>query len=553
MSVLPPSTRSIILVEFMERYAYYAFRSVLVSFFVDKLLFPESSAISAFMYTSALAYFTPLAGGLLSDALLGKYLTIKIFSTVYVAGLALLSFGAFTLSAACVFLGLLLIGVGTGGIKPCVSSFGADQLKYVKSPTGEISPAPSSSSSSMRLYFSAFYFAINVGALLSYIFSPLAKHYMGYGFAFLFPAIFMAAALAVLVNSKPSYVVIKPDPSAPTSPVAVILRILMAATTDLLTSCGRSSSTAPRSFLDRATRSSSSTINQAEVADAKDFFRTIKFVLLMPLFWMLFDQQGSAWVLQAKRMDVPGWLEAEQLGVCNTGFVLVLLPIMEKKVYPWLSSIGREPTPLRRMGLGMFFGGASFIVSALVETSIQNSPPHSVPVFIQLPQYLILTIGEIGVSTTGLEVRSKLEHAQPSLRSSSPLSLALAQFFYEEAPPSMRTASASLFLLTTAMGDVMGGLLYDIAGALGISNAALLYFCGFTMFVATAVFIAFARTYRYRASERGRRSDDDGDEGDVQLSLVGKGRDLDSDVDMMEGDQEGRGMNFQRIADDNQT
>ena len=130
------------------------------------------------------------------------------------------------------------------------------------------------------------------------------------------------------------------------------------------------------------------------------------------------------------------------------------------------------------------------------------------------------------------------------------------QFFYEEAPPSMRTASASLFLLTTAMGDVMGGLLYDIAGALSISNAALLYFCGFTMFGATSVFVAFARTYRYRAGERGRRSDDDGDEGDVQLSLVGKGRDLDLDLDM-DGDEGGGGggsMNFQRLQpEDNQT
>ena len=209
MSVLPPSTRSIILVEFMERYAYYAFRSVLVSFFVEKLHFPESSAVSAFMYTSALAYFTPLAGGLISDALLGKYRTIMIFSTVYVFGLVLLSMGAFTLEATSVFLGLFLIGVGTGGIKPCVSSFGADQLKYTKSPTGEISTSTPTSSSSIRLYFSAFYFAINVGALLSYIFSPIVKHRMGYGFAFLFPAVFMSAALAILTNRKSSYVIIK--------------------------------------------------------------------------------------------------------------------------------------------------------------------------------------------------------------------------------------------------------------------------------------------------------------------------------------------------------
>ena len=145
-SGLPSSTRSIIIVEFMERYAYYAFRSVLVSFFVDKLLMEESSAISAFMYTSALAYFTPLIGGLLSDAKLGKYTTIVVFSTVYIGGLTALAFGAFADEKSIAFLGLFFIGVGTGGIKPCVSSFGADQLKYTCDSSGNVSALPSSSS-----------------------------------------------------------------------------------------------------------------------------------------------------------------------------------------------------------------------------------------------------------------------------------------------------------------------------------------------------------------------------------------------------------------------
>ena len=97
---------------------------------MSALSFSSSSAISAFLYTSALAYFTPLIGGLLSDGILGKYRTIVIFSTVYIAGLGALSMAAFGGSKFWTFAGLFCIGVGTGGIKPCVSSFGADQLKY---------------------------------------------------------------------------------------------------------------------------------------------------------------------------------------------------------------------------------------------------------------------------------------------------------------------------------------------------------------------------------------------------------------------------------------
>ena len=87
----------------------------------------------------------------------------------------------------------------------------------------------------------------------------------------------------------------------------------------------------------------------------------------------------------------------------------------------------------------------------------------------QLPQYFVLTVGEIGVSTTGLE------------------------FFYKEAPPSMKTASASLFLLTTAVGDIMGDLLYDFfADAFRVNNATLLFFC------AILIFAAFANEYEKR-------------------------------------------------------
>ncbi|GMI05446.1 hypothetical protein TrLO_g3080 [Triparma laevis f. longispina] len=494
----------------MERYAYYAFRSVLVSFFVDKLLMEESSAISAFMYTSALAYFTPLIGGLLSDAKLGKYTTIVVFSTVYIGGLTALAFGAFANEKSIAFLGLFFIGVGTGGIKPCVSSFGADQLKYTCDSNGNVSALPSSSSEdSMRKYFSAFYFAINVGALISYIFSPVIKHHMGYGLAFLLPALFMLSALVTLIKNKATYAIIKPDSDSANSPVLVIGRILILATSNFVSGGRRvGGGRVASSFLDRATVGNVG-ITDEQVEDAKDFFRTFRFVLLMPLFWMLFDQQGSAWVLQAKRMKLPSWVEAEQLGVCNTAFVLVLLPIMENKVYPYLTSVGCKPTALRRMGLGMVFASASFVISAFVELAISGADEeNSVSVGWQLPQYFVLTVGEIGVSTTGLE------------------------FFYEEAPPSMKTASASLFLLTTAVGDVMGGLLYDFAGAYGVNNATLLFFCSILMFTAFAVFVRFAKSYQYRSSET--KSDDEED-GDVQMSLVGEGGGNRFDMEQLEG------------------
>ncbi|GMI44901.1 hypothetical protein TrCOL_g3163 [Triparma columacea] len=510
----------------MERYAYYAMRSVLTTFFVVKLHFTEAHAVSAFMYTSALAYFTPCIGGLLSDSLLGKYLTIKIFSTIYILGLSILSISAFTSSSAgMTFLGLALIGVGTGGIKPCVSSFGADQIKYRDTRTGD----NQGGDKAMRSYFSAFYFSINVGALLSYILSPLFKSHLGYGVCFLVPSLMMSCALFVLVANRSSYVIITPSSdtdtsltstnnaraqpssssssSSSSSPVALLGRIVYLSTVDLVsttfssltssftssTSSSSSSSSTPKSFLSRSLLRSSS-ITPTQVSSASDFFRTTPFVILMPFFWMLFDQQGSAWVLQARRMDLPTWIQPEQLGVVNTAFVLAVLPVLEQYVYPEIERRGVKVTSLRRMGLGMVLAGVAFLASALVEITILSRPENSVPVAMQIPQYLILTLAEVGVSTTGLE------------------------FFYQEAPSNLKTASASLFLLTTAVGDVMGGVIYDVAGMAGVGNKEVLLFCGILMLGVSGAFINFSVKYEYRGEGGG--GDRGEDDGEVELSLV---------------------------------
>jgi dipeptide/tripeptide permease len=133
-------------------------RSILSTYFIS-LGLSEHEATSMFLFTSALAYFTPVFGGLLSDALLGKYATIVAFAIVYVLGLFLLALAAYAASSPLTYWGLLLIGVGTGGIKPCVSAFGADQLK-LEAPGKEggepVAKRGGADEGKMRGYFSAF-------------------------------------------------------------------------------------------------------------------------------------------------------------------------------------------------------------------------------------------------------------------------------------------------------------------------------------------------------------------------------------------------------------
>jgi dipeptide/tripeptide permease len=422
-----------------------------------------------------------------------------------------------------------------------------------------------------------------VGALLSYILSPVFKARLGYGFAFLVPAALMALAVIVLVRGRGGYAVVLPKrgAGAPDSPVFVLAKVLFfAAASSLRRLFDLSSSPPPASFLAGA-RDGGSSVTAKNVSDASDFFRTARFALLMPFFWCLYDQQGSVWILQARRMRTPGWIEPEQLGVLNTVLVLALLPLLERAVYvfrtastllppdfanssatrfarryPALEGAGVRTTALRRMACGMVLAGLSFLLSGLVEGRIQASIEErgyagdggceapagngtdaglgeegdgcgahaecgsgaceagecvvarsDLSFLWQVPQYFILTLAEIGVSTTGLE------------------------FFYQEAPPSLKTASSALFLLTTAAGDILGGVLYEVACSVGLGNADLLIFCGALMFAFSLVFVSFSRTYVYRDDELGAGGGGEGEGGggrgggagsdeEVELSLV---------------------------------
>merc|ERR550519_1217344 len=111
----------------------------------------ENNATIAYHSFNFLSYFTPLFGAALADSVLGKYKTILYIAILYAIGQFILSFGAFgTGSIPVSFIGLLLIGVGTGGIKPCVVSLGGEQFKLPEQ------------KEDMSSFFAMFYASINL-------------------------------------------------------------------------------------------------------------------------------------------------------------------------------------------------------------------------------------------------------------------------------------------------------------------------------------------------------------------------------------------------------
>lgn len=137
------------------------------------------------------------------------YSTILYLSCVYAVGSWLIAIGAIpTLNLPAqtmTVLGLLLIGIGSGGIKPCVAAFGGDQFKIPEQ------------ARQLATFFSLFYFAINAGSLISTYLMPVLRgdvHCFGelscFSLAFGVPGILMVFSIVVFMAGKSLYVVKKP-------------------------------------------------------------------------------------------------------------------------------------------------------------------------------------------------------------------------------------------------------------------------------------------------------------------------------------------------------
>lgn len=155
--------------------------------------------------------------------------------------------------------------------------------------------------------------------------------------------------------------------------------------------------------------------------------------LPLPVFWSLFEQQGSRWTFQAERMnpDIGFYvIPSEQMQFFNAFLILTFIPLFDCYVYPLLSKIGIQ-RPLQKITLGGFLAAFAFLLTATVEWYIATSPPRSVCIFWQLPQYVVMTAAEVMFSITGLA------------------------FSYEQAPENMKSVVQALWILMVAFGNAI--------------------------------------------------------------------------------------------------
>jgi len=357
----PKSVFFIVGNEFCERFSYYGMKSILSIYINRKLHFSESKATVIYHTFSMFCYFTPIFGAMIADQLLGKFRTIVYISLIYILGHLLKTLAAVpTLGIPPVefsLLGLALIAIGTGGIKPCVSAFGGDQFKLPEQER------------QLQTFFSIFYFAINAGSLISTILTPWIREDVEcfgddtcYSLAFGIPAVLMLVATIIIISGKSLYVNKPPQGSVLSRCFGSVFYALKR----------KISGDKADHWLDLAKDRYESRL----VEDVKCVCRVLLMYLPLPVWWALFDQTGSRWTFQATRMDGVLWgttIKPDQMQVINPLLILFLIPLFDKLIYPAFAKFNLLKKPLQRMTAGGILTASSFIISGMLELEMEKT------------------------------------------------------------------------------------------------------------------------------------------------------------------------------------
>ena len=232
----PTQIRYIIGNEACERFSFYGMRNILVVFLAGYLLLDlppaerDTRARQIFHLFVFLVYFFPLLGGWLSDRFWGKYRTILVLSLVYCAGHACLAM--FDQNRSGFYVGLLLIALGAGGIKPTISAFVGDQF------TG-------AQRAQVTTVYAAFYWVINLGSLSASLLIPKLLRHFGPKVAFGVPGVLMFISTVIFWLGRRHYHELPPTGPNPDSFVRVVWTALRSRREDGAARKAATGSTAP--------------------------------------------------------------------------------------------------------------------------------------------------------------------------------------------------------------------------------------------------------------------------------------------------------------------
>lgn len=484
----------ILFVELCERLTFYGLTANLVFYCRDvlKLSSPLPSTVAlAFQGT---CFFTPVIGGWLADTVTGRYNVIYGSSLLYIVGTALLTATTYNyptayalsipIKGAFLAVSLILIAIATGGIKANVSPLGADQVK-------------DEGQEMVQKFFDWFYWFIQVGSLIAFTAVVYVQQEVSFFYGYLITALSMILATLLLLFGRNHYIVHSPKGSFLTD----TLRIIGVGIKKKL----RCKSYHIQShWLDGAKDDMGGHFSEEVVEAVKSLVRLVPIFLTFIFYWTIFGQGLTTYLLQGSYMKLEitdkFTFPAASLSVFENASLLVLIPLIDRVVYPGLRRLGFNFTPLRRIGVGLIFAAGSVALAGIIEierkrygrvkqnvfnTTIDAS---TMSVFYQVPQYILQGVSEALVSVTGLE------------------------FAYSQSPPELRGVVMGLCLAMIGLGYYVASLLASIVKHASHSKwypddlnkgtlECYLFLLAGLMLVNLAVFLYLALRYHYVADD----------------------------------------------------
>uniref|UniRef100_A0A5B6ZI71 Major facilitator superfamily protein n=1 Tax=Davidia involucrata TaxID=16924 RepID=A0A5B6ZI71_DAVIN len=472
----------IITIEFSERLCFFGLSTNLITYLTKVIHQDLKTAAKNVNYWSGVTTMLPLIGGFLADSYTGRFSMILLSSTVYLMGLGLLIMSRFIPSlkpceadTSCqhtskvhevtFFLAMYFISVATGGYKPCLESFGADQFDddHREERKKKMS------------YFNWWNFALCCGLVLGVTVVVYVQDYVSWGFADIILTIALAITIIIFYFGRPFYRYRMPQGS----PLTPMLQVVVAAmkkrhlpypsSPALLyevpkphKSHGRLlNHTKTLRFLDKAAiiegnehlsddkKSSSwrlTTVTRVE--ELKLILNMVPIWLTSLAFGTCVAQSATFFIKQSSAMnrkighhfEIPPaaiyTLTATGMIIAVTVYDKVLVPVLRRA-----TGNERGITILQRIGFGMIFSVLSMAIAALVERrrlSMAINRAVSMSVFWLAPQFMLLGVGD-AFTLVGLQ-----------------------EYFYDQVPDSMRSLGIAFYLSVMGVGNFLSSFLITI-------------------------------------------------------------------------------------------
>ncbi|KAL0359336.1 UNVERIFIED_CONTAM: protein NRT1/ PTR FAMILY 3.1 [Sesamum angustifolium] len=455
--------------EVCDRFASAGFHANMITYLTQVLNLPLVKASNTLSNFSGTSSFTPLIGAFIADSFAGRFWTIVIASMIYILGMVTITIAAAlpqlrpppcptqencreasNLQLWVLYLALLLTSLGTGGIRPCVVTFAADQFDMSKSKT----------ESRSWNFFNWYYFCMGIASLLALTVIVYIQDNVSWGWGLGIPTIAMGLSLVAFIFGAPLYK--KSSQSA-----ALLLGLRKELDADISTN-GRLVHSDQFKWLDRAAVVVDTDINESSqpklwrlatvhrVEELKTMIRLLPIWAAAILLVASNSHLSSFTIQQARTMNrhlsslfqIP----PATMSIFSTLTILTGLPLYERLFVPLarrFTGHSAGVTCLQRMGIGFGINVFATIASALIETKrkaaaadhhLLDKPTAVIPisVFWLVPQYFLHGLAEIFMSVGHLE------------------------FLYDQSPESMRSTAAALYWIAIAIGNYAGTLMVSL-------------------------------------------------------------------------------------------